>query len=301
MIIPYQVDVPLERWPISNYLIIAINIAVFVLQCNYPESYFEPYVSEDWSNVRGMFGSMWLHGGVFHLVGNMIFLWIFGNAVCAKVGNFLYLALYLLLGLVAIMVHFSFDGRPAVGASGAINGIVGMYLVFYPINSISCILIFYIRGFTIDSFWMILFWFGFDIWGTVRGGGSVAYMAHLGGFFGGLLLSVFLLKRRTVQMSSVEKSLLEIWGWDKAATPKPGVPANEDEEEVDDDGWTYIEESKETNEEKLVLVDDTIVVVANGSVHFTCDCGEAVKIKVKYSGQMGRCPNCKGKIHIPKC
>ena len=238
MIIPYQVDVPLERWPISNYLIITGNIAIFILQIVLPESYFEPYVFSGWLNIKGWFGAMWLHADLLHLVGNMLFLWLFGNAVCAKVGNFSYPVIYVFLGLLAEMVHLIFDGRPSIGASGAINGVVGMYLVFYPLNSISCILLWfpYVKEFSLDSFWMILFWFSFDIWGTVSGDGGVAYMAHIGGFVDGFTLSIILLKCQIVQMDSIEKSLLEIWGWDK-----PFASKTNDETSEKDDGWIYIE------------------------------------------------------------
>ena len=83
-----------------------------------------------------------------------------------------------------------FTGGNAIGASGAINGIVGMYLVFFPINEITCYFVFLllprlIKEFSLSSIWMILFWLAFDIWGAMRGGGQVAYFAHLGGFAGG--------------------------------------------------------------------------------------------------------------------
>jgi membrane associated rhomboid family serine protease len=121
----------------------------------------------------------------------MLFLWIFGNAVCAKIGNLRYLPIYTGLGIIAGMSQLLFSGEGGLGASGAINGIVGMYLVFFPTNEITCyfLMIFLLRPcvkeFSLSSYWMILFWLAFDIWGAMQGGGGIAYFAHLGGFAGG--------------------------------------------------------------------------------------------------------------------
>ena len=94
------------------------------------------------------------------------------------------------LAWFAAAMHLTFVGGPMIGASGAINGIVGVFLLWYPLNSSSCIYWFYIRGgtFQISSYWMILFWLMFDIWGVASGGGSVAYWAHIGGFLAGMVI-----------------------------------------------------------------------------------------------------------------
>jgi membrane associated rhomboid family serine protease len=173
---------------------------------------FEAFLLDGW-DPSSLFGHMFLHGGFLHLLGNMLFLWIFGNAVCAKVGNISFPFIYLFLGFCAAVVHLVADGSPAVGASGAINGVVGMFLVWYPLNSISC---FYLWGFipmlgtafSISSCWMILFWLVFDIWGAASTGGSTAYWAHIGGFAVGFALAVALLKIGLVEMEEDEKSLL---------------------------------------------------------------------------------------------
>ena len=240
MIIPLRVDVPQDRWPVVNWLIIVGAIAIFVGQCvlfyQFHESLTEseyhrtegikeianvikPFVLDGFS-LKGLLGHMWLHGGIIHILGNMLFLWIFGNAVCAKVGNVLYAGIYLLLGIIAGVSHLVFQGGAAIGASGAINGIVGMYLVFFAQNEITCLFVFffplllrpYVKTFSVSSYWMILFWLAFDIWGATKGGGRVAYFAHLGGFAGGFLLALVLLKTKMVQMEQrYEKSLLQIW------------------------------------------------------------------------------------------
>ena len=131
---------------------------------------------------------MWLHGGLLHLLGNLLFLWVFGNAVCAKIGNLRYLLLYVLLGVTAGIAHLLISRGAVIGASGAINGVVGMYLVLFYENEITCLFAFwlivlYVRVFAVSSIWMILLWLLWDVVGALLPGGSnVAYFAHLGGF-----------------------------------------------------------------------------------------------------------------------
>jgi len=188
MLVPYRVDVPMQQRPWANILL-CVSIAAFYifLQPGLSVDSAQALILEGWGPV-GMVGHMWLHGGVMHLIGNLIFLWVFGNAVCAKLGNLPYLAAYLGAGILAAACHLILDGAPAIGASGAINGVVGMYLVLYPKNEVSCFftLGFFFRTYAVRSYWMILLWLGFDIWGAVSGGGHVAYWAHLGGFGAGL-------------------------------------------------------------------------------------------------------------------
>ncbi len=111
----------------------------------------------------GLIGSALLHGSFYHLLCNMIFLWLFGNAICSKIGNVLYIPVYLLLSFASSYIALTFDSRPGIGASGAINGLVGMYLVFFPLNDISCLYFAYGRfriffgTFYLSSFWMILY------------------------------------------------------------------------------------------------------------------------------------------------
>lgn len=161
-IIPKEVDVPQARIPFVNWLIIALIILVFAFQVKTLLDYkvqrekeqqdrsistqtqeqkqaekpslvdkFEPFFLDGWE-LKGIFGHMWLHAGFFHIAGNLLFLWVFGNAVCSKVGNFTYLLFYLCVGVFAAAAHLVFSGGTAIGASGAINGIVGMFLIFFP-------------------------------------------------------------------------------------------------------------------------------------------------------------------------
>jgi hypothetical protein len=125
----------------------------------------------------------------------MIYLWVFGNAICATLGNSFYPLVYLFLGICASIMHLIFSGAPAIGASGAINGIVGMAFVLFPTNKLHCAYVLPFIGlvkfgkFTVKSYWMIGVWFLLDIVGILVGGGHVAYWAHVGGFVGGMALA----------------------------------------------------------------------------------------------------------------
>jgi membrane associated rhomboid family serine protease len=209
MLIPYQADVPVQRWPIANFVVIGAT-ALFSLLVLFTGTGLGPFALDGWS-IRGLISHMFVHGGSIHLIGNMLFLWVFGNAVCAKIGNIQYAIVYLALGVFAAMVHIVADGRIAIGASGAINGVIGMYLVWYPLNNVSCLYFIFFRSgqFELSSFWLILLWLAFDIWGAAAGLGGVAYWAHLGGFIAGFALAVILLRTRVVVMGPDEKSLLE--------------------------------------------------------------------------------------------
>ena len=213
LLLPYHVDVPMSRWPVTNFLLIVATVGLFaaIRAGSVPPEAIEPYIL-GLRGANGIYGHIFLHFGYLHLFGNMMFLWVFGNAVCAKIGNLAYFIVYLVLGCVAGITHLFINGDPAIGASGAVNGIVGMYLVLYPLNNVSCFYWFIIRigSFCVSSVWMILYWAAFDVYGAIRGGGHVAYWAHLGGFAAGFLLATLLLYSGLVQMTSTERSLLDV-------------------------------------------------------------------------------------------
>ena len=216
MFIPYKVDVPMKRWPLANIAIIGMTVAMFLGLLNtviqkYDLPPPESMILDGW-DLPGMFGHIVLHADWMHLLGNMIFLWVFGNAVCAKIGNICYPALYVGLGLCAAAAHNYFDGGLALGASGAVNGVVGLYLVLYPLNSVSCIYFVFRRPgtFSIPDFWIILLWLAFDILGVAMGDQGVGYWAHLGGFGAGFVIGILLLSLGLIEMEPTERSLLNL-------------------------------------------------------------------------------------------
>jgi len=145
----------------------------------------------------GLISSIFLHGGLLHLGGNMLFLWIFGDNIELKFGRAKYLGIYLLWGVVAGLVHIMGDPTsaiPAVGASGAISGILGAYLMMFPRARILTFMMlgFFWRMMHIQAKWFLPFWLVFQnllpffIGGFGVAGGGVAYLAHIGGFVIGL-------------------------------------------------------------------------------------------------------------------
>lgn len=224
LLLPYHVDVPMRCVPWMNWVLIGLTVVFYPL-CVASDGLTplgEHLVlgGESWA---GVVGHVLVHADLLHLLGNMLFLWVFGNAVCAKVGNLAYPFLYFGLGVAAGLVSYLVDPRPAVGASGAINGIVGVFVVWYLLNEISCWYAYWFfsaadaGSFSVSSFWMVLLWLAFDVWGAVRGGGNIGYIAHLAGFAAGFLLAVLLLVLRWVEMEQGERSLLQLVAGDEEA------------------------------------------------------------------------------------
>lgn len=212
ILVPYEVDVTMYRWPVANFILIgAISLVSFVGFSATMDSGMQALILTGWS-PSGLLGHVFLHGGFLHLLGNMIFLWTFGNAVCAKVGNVAFTGIFFLLAVLSGTCHNLFDGATAIGASGAINGVVGMFLVYFPRNDVRCFWSIILRQgtFGISSGWVILLWLLFDIWGAASGSGGVAYFAHLGGFAAGVAIAVASLKFKWVEMTKTECSLLEV-------------------------------------------------------------------------------------------
>ncbi len=140
---------------------------------------------------------MFLHGSWMHLIGNMWFLWIFGNNVEDSMGHVRFLVFYLLCGLAAAAVQMLAgpgSGLPMVGASGAIGGVMGAYVVLYPRVNVHMLFWFgfYVTTFAIPAIWMLGYWFAMQMVGGLgslgAAGGGVAFWAHVGGFVAGAVL-----------------------------------------------------------------------------------------------------------------
>jgi membrane associated rhomboid family serine protease len=147
---------------------------------------------------------MFLHAGFMHIAGNMLFLWIFGDNLEDQMGHVGFLIFYLATGLAAGAAQIAADPAsmiPTVGASGAIAGVMGGYLLLFPRARVDVLLILvvFFRVFSIPAWIMLILWFGLQVFGglgTPEAGGGVAYWAHVGGFVAGLLLTLPVWLRR---------------------------------------------------------------------------------------------------------
>jgi membrane associated rhomboid family serine protease len=206
--IPIRDHNPSGIKPRMTQVLIAVNVAVFAYTHLILEGADQDIFLFNWSFIpfRLHFGArletlvtaMFLHGGWFHLGGNMLFLWIFGDNVEARLGKFGYLAFYLICGVMAGLaqyLHDPFARNTVLGASGAIAGLLGAYLRFYPKARIDVFFFFVIFWKTIPiPAWVVLgFWIAVQTYSGVTDPmltDGVAYWEHIGGFAAGFLLSL---------------------------------------------------------------------------------------------------------------
>lgn len=198
---------PSGRTPVVTYLLIALNLAVFL---SYDLTLQEPnltYFFYEWGMVprfiseghhlTGLVTHMFLHGGWMHLLGNMLFLYIFGDNLEDEMGHLRFALFYLLSGLAAALLQFlsaPLSDVPMVGASGAIAGVMGGYLLLFPKARVDVLLIIVIffRIFPVPAWIVLGVWFALQVFNgavTPTDGGGVAYWAHAGGFVAGLVLA----------------------------------------------------------------------------------------------------------------
>jgi len=209
--------------PYITYALILVNVLVFFWEISVTQQIWEftnksaeeillnygtvpvvitnGFVDHNYGVIGSIFSSMFLHAGVIHIGGNMLFLWIFGDNIEFKFGRGKYLALYLFWGLVAGFAHVLSDPSsqvPAIGASGAISGVLELILFFFPnAKVVGVLLIAFFMRIRISAKWYLLFWFLYqNVFPTLVGsrGSGVAFFAHIGGFLIGLL-SGFIYKK----------------------------------------------------------------------------------------------------------
>lgn len=219
MFIPLRDENPTRTTPYINYALVLVNALVFLYELTLPHRTQAALASvygtvpvrfahaltghgHLQAAILSLFTSMFLHAGLAHLLGNMLFLWIFGDNVEDFFGHFGYLIFYIFCGIASGLTHIAFNLHsplPAVGASGAISGVLGAYIVLYPTNRIlTLVLIFLvpIPAFIILGYWFLLqFAAGISSFGAAATGG-VAWWAHIGGFLVGLLITVMFKRKR---------------------------------------------------------------------------------------------------------
>jgi len=199
-----------HRFPIVNIALIVINVLVFFYEMSLgrnlegfirasafvPATYFEP--GNAIADARSVLVSMFLHGGWMHLIGNMLYLWIFGDNIEDRLGHFKYILFYLACGWAATLAHGYTDTTsmvPAVGASGAIAGVLGAYLLLFPKARVVTLipLGFYMQMRELPALLVLGMWFVLQFFSGVaslgvRQGAGVAWWAHIGGFVAGMIL-----------------------------------------------------------------------------------------------------------------
>ena len=230
MLIPIRVDVPMDRRPWINWVLMGTIILVSLI------AFGDLDVYASWSGLtagrstlsgvnattfRTAVTSSFLHAGGLHLIGNMLFLWIFGNAINYKFGHPAYMGLYLLSALVSGLMHYTLHGGPVVGASGAIYGVMGAFLIYFPRNEITVVwLVPTGLGRTsgggygsLSSGWMILAWVAWDVVHLCLGlTHSVALWGHVGGFLAGTTIGVLCAATGLVRPTQDEQTLLQLLG-----------------------------------------------------------------------------------------
>ena len=219
--IPFKDDNPTRHFPIVTIALIAANLAVFIYQFLSPSDMQRiayaygavPYSLVTFKSVQPVhplitiLTSMFMHGGLLHLASNMLYLWIFGNNIEDNLGYVKFILFYLLCGVVAAYAHAFTNPAstvPMIGASGAVSGILGAYILLFPHARIHTLLffIFFFQTVRLPAIIVIGFWIGIQfINGLISHGtathGGIAWFAHIGGFvFGILTIKSFMRNKR---------------------------------------------------------------------------------------------------------
>jgi membrane associated rhomboid family serine protease len=214
--IPLRVDIVRMRAAVVTVLLIMANCVAFFYELSlspkagtkfiytfgltpaHVDLIFVKHGASLGQTLLPLFTSMFLHGGWMHLLGNMLFLWVFGGSVEEALGHFQYLIFYLICGIGSAVVHTAFNWGsdiPTVGASGAISGIMGAFIVLYPRSRVTTLIpaLFLFFTIRIPAFLMLGYWFFIQFFSGVASlgmtdQGGVAWWAHVGGFLLGALL-----------------------------------------------------------------------------------------------------------------
>ena len=211
--IPLRDDNPTVLWPIVTVTLIIANTAVFFYELSLeprlldaliyrlgmvPASLLQLPVSGA-GGYFTVFTSMFLHGGWMHVVGNMLYLWVFGNNIEDSMGHLRFIFFYLLTGIAAAATHLALNPAsmvPTIGASGAVSGVLGAYLVLFPHSRIKTLIFLFgpfFRIIFLPAWLLLIFWIGLQLLNQAlippeAAAGGVAYAAHIGGFVAGIVL-----------------------------------------------------------------------------------------------------------------
>ena len=208
--IPLKDDNPTKTFPFITILLIVANIAVFLYELSLGSGveylvsvmgaipYEITHIHLNPKVSLTLITSLFLHGSILHLLGNMLYLWIFGNNIEDAVGHIKFVLFYLITGVAASMTHILLNTDsmvPVIGASGAISGVMGAYFLFYPRARVLTLIPFFIfiRIIKVPAFFFLGFWMLFQVISGINvsqsGEAGIAWFAHIGGFAAGLILA----------------------------------------------------------------------------------------------------------------
>ncbi len=213
MFFPYSDENPTRSFPLFTVILILVNCVIYYMEV-YGQPAFEQLINSyalapcnvntlHLNNYRyyvPFISHMFLHVNIIHVAGNMLFLWIFGNNVEDVLGGIRFYAFYVLCGIAAAVTFFLFhhtECTPIVGASGAVSGVLGGYVVLFPSARIRVWFIFFVLR--LRAWFFILLWFLLqlsNLYGEQSGVSNVAWSAHVGGFIAGFVLIMFFKKRK---------------------------------------------------------------------------------------------------------
>jgi membrane associated rhomboid family serine protease len=187
--------------PVGNYIVLILAAVIFALQFDFDphKQYLIGLILHNHLS-SSLFGYMWLHTGIPHILESLVLIWIFGRDVCLKIGSANYFLAYVLVGVVAGIVHCGYDGREVIGASGAIMGILGMYVVLC-FNRLS-----------LAGPLLLLMWFLLSLTCGLLTFSPIADIGHCGGFLAGVVLANIIVFFDAAKGNETDPSLLHMLG-----------------------------------------------------------------------------------------
>lgn len=250
MLLPLHDDTPLKniRFPTITVGIIAACVLVFLFQLTLSGNEEQVFIYGFGAIPSVIFGlselpvalpqappaltlvtSMFLHGGFMHLLGNMVFLWVLGDNVEDALGHKRFLVFYLATGIIAALAHAltnTGSQTPMIGASGAISGVIGAYLMLHPKARIKTLVWYFIISLPA---WVVLgFWIGFQAFSAIMAaggaGGGVAWWAHIGGFTAGVILIIPMRRKGVALFDRGKKSFELRLGLEKTPKRRSRIP-----------------------------------------------------------------------------
>ncbi len=216
--IPLRDSMRTQRYPYVNILLIFVNFALFFYQMTLSNEQLtalffrfgvipQNFIFQQGNLVFPLLGSMFLHGGWFHLLGNMLYLWVFGDNVEDRMGRGVYLLFYLAAGITASLVHIAANPQsaiPTIGASGAIAGVLGAYFILFPRARVLTLIPigFFLTTARLPAVIFLFLWFFMQLFNALAAAATaaqmVAWWAHIGGFLAGIVAGIVTLLYRRI-------------------------------------------------------------------------------------------------------